>query len=80
MFPHPGLASPSGLWETVGMANKRVPKVGDRVDVIGHHGAFVVSEIDTKLQTAKLKRIGRPGLTLNVGWHHIGFLDEQDAS
>ena len=61
------------------MAKKRVPKVGDRVDAIGHHGAFVVSKI-AKLQTAELKRIGRQGLTLNVGWHHIGFLDEQDAS
>jgi len=62
------------------MAKKRVPKVGDRVDAIGHHGAFVVSKIDAKLQTAELKRLGRQGLTLNVGWHHIGFLDEQDAS
>ena len=62
------------------MAKKRVPKVGDRVDAIGHHGAFVVFEINTKLQTAKLTRIGSPGLILNVGWHHIGFLDEPDAS
>jgi hypothetical protein len=62
------------------MAKKRVPKVGDRVDAIGHHGAFVVSEINAKRQTAKLTRFGNPGLILNVGWHHIGFLDDQDAS
>jgi hypothetical protein len=39
------------------MAKKRVPKVGDRVDAIGHHGAFVVSEINAKRQTAKLTRL-----------------------
>jgi len=62
------------------MDRKTVPKVGDRVFAIGHHGAFVVSKINTKRQTAKLRRFGTPGLILNVGWQQIGFLDEQDAS
>ncbi len=38
-------------WET---KERRVPKVGDRVFVRGHPGAFVVFEIDIKFQTAKL--------------------------
>lgn len=54
---------------------RRVPKVGDRVFVRGHPGAFVVFEMDIKFQTAKLVRIGSSYPVLDVEWRFLGYVD-----
>jgi hypothetical protein len=65
------------------MAKKRTPQIGDRVFASGHHGAFVVMEINKGSQTAQLRRIGRDGPTLphlQAEWSNLSFSDEEDAS
>jgi hypothetical protein len=62
---------------------KRTPQVGDRVFAGGHHGAFVVMEINNNNRTAKLQRIGPDGPTyphLQLEWAKLSFTDEEDAS
>ena len=56
----PTIAPRYGLWETVSMASrkKRIPKLDDRVAVLGHTGAFVISSVDGDLRTVVLKPIG----------------------
>jgi hypothetical protein len=59
---------------------KRTPQVGDRVLAHGNHGAFVVSELHTENQTAKVTKIGTQFPVLIVEWKDLSFLDELDES
>ena len=69
-----------GLWETAGMANrkKRIPKLDDRVAVLGHAGAFVISIVDGDLRTVELKPIGRHFALSAIPWRALAFLNEED--
>ena len=62
------------------MAKNRTPKVGDHVTPHGNHGAFVVSELYPKNQTAKVTKIGTQFPVLVVEWKDLSFLDELDES
>jgi hypothetical protein len=76
----PIIAPRYGLWETVGMANrkKRMPKLDDRVAVLGHTGAFLISSVDGDLRTVELKPIGRHFALSTIPWRALRFLDEKD--
>ena len=76
----PTIAPRYGLWETPGMANrkKRIPKLDDRVAVLGHTGAFVISSVDGDLRTVELKPIGRHSALSTIPWRTLTFLDEED--
>ena len=76
----PTIAPRYGLWETVGMANrkKRIPKLDDRVAVLGHTGAFVISSVDGDLRTVELKPIGRHFALSTIPWRALTFLDDED--
>jgi hypothetical protein len=64
------------------MANskKRLPNKGDRVAALGQHGTFVVSQVDSTIQTVELKMIGRDFALSTIPWRALTFLDELDAS
>jgi hypothetical protein len=64
------------------MANrkKRIPKLVDRVAVLGHSGAFVISSVDSDLRTVELKPIGRHFALSAVPWRALTFLDEEDKT
>lgn len=62
------------------MAKNRTPKVGDRVLAHGNHGAFMVSELHTANQTAKVTKIGTQFPVLVVKWADLSFIDELDES
>jgi hypothetical protein len=76
----PTIAPRYGLWETVGMANrkKHIPKLDDRVAVLGHTGAFVISSVDGDLRTVELKPIGRNFALSAIPWRALRYLDEED--
>jgi hypothetical protein len=76
------LAIGSGLWETEGMAKrkKRIPKKGDRVTTVGHKGAFIVSGVDSTMESAELKQIGHDLALSTIPWDELKFLDELDES
>jgi hypothetical protein len=76
----PTIAPRYGLWETVGMANrkKHIPKLDDRVAVLGHTGAFVISSVDGDLRTVELKPIGRHFALSAIPWRALRYLDEED--
>jgi hypothetical protein len=63
------------------MANRerRIPKLDDRVAVLGHTGAFVISSIDRGLRTVELKPIGRHFALSTIPWRTLTFLDEIDV-
>ena len=77
---HRGVVIESGPCETLGMANrkKRIPKLDDRVAVLGHTGAFVISSVDGDLHTVELKPIGRHFALSTIPWRTLTFLDEED--
>jgi hypothetical protein len=60
------------------MANrkKRIPKMGDRVTALGQDGTFVVSGVDSSLQTVELKMIGNDFALSTIRWGALTFLDE----
>jgi hypothetical protein len=58
----------------------RPPKEGDRVVVLGHTGAFVISDLDCDLRTVELKAIGHEFALSTVPWSALTSLDEEDAS
>ena len=62
------------------MANrkKRIPKLDDRVAVLGHTGPFVISSVDGDLRTVELKPIGRHFALSTIPWRTLTFLDEED--
>jgi hypothetical protein len=74
----------STLWSggTADMANrkKRIPKLDDRVAVLGHTGAFVISSVDGDLRTVELKPIGTHFALSTIPWRTLMFLDEEDKA
>jgi len=77
----PTISPRYGLQETVSMASrkKRIPKLDDRVAVLGHTGAFVISSVDGDLRTVELKPIGRHFALSTIPWRVWTFLDEEDT-
>jgi len=67
------------LW-ALANRKKRIPKLDDRVAVLGHTGAFVISSVDGDLCTAELKPTGRGFALSTIPWSTLTFLDEEDAS
>jgi hypothetical protein len=57
------------------MANKPKPKIGDRVGVHGHNGAFEVVAITSGPDMAKLRLIGHPNHMIDVPVGELTFLD-----
>ena len=58
---------------------KRSPQNGDRVSVRGEKGAFVVYSVNSMVEAADVKLIGKD-LTLSaMPWDALTFLDEEDA-
>jgi hypothetical protein len=76
----PTIAPRYGLCETVDMANrkKRIPKLDDRVAVLGHNGAFVIWGVDGDLRTVELKPIGSHFALSAIPWRALTFLDQED--
>jgi len=76
----PTISPRYGLQETVSMASrkKRIPKLDDRVAVLGHTGAFVISSVDGDLRTVELKPIGRHFALSAIPWRALTFLDQED--
>jgi hypothetical protein len=53
----------------------RVPKKGDRVAIRGEKGAFVVYDVDDRLECAELKQIGRELALSSIPWTKLTFLN-----
>jgi hypothetical protein len=54
---------------------KRVPKKGDRVAALGHHGTFVVSDVDKTIEAVELRMIGRGVALSTIPWATLTYLD-----
>ena len=51
-----------------------VPKMGDRVGMVGQSGLFEVVDVNMLMQTAKLKATdGQGHITRNVPWTSLKF-------
>jgi hypothetical protein len=59
---------------------KRIPKKGDRVAALGHHGTFVVSDVGRTIEAVELRMIGRSFALSTIPWGTLTYLDELDAS
>jgi hypothetical protein len=59
---------------------KRIPKKGDHVKTPGHNGAFVVSGVDSDIESAELKHVGSTLALSTIPWRALTFLDELDES
>jgi hypothetical protein len=60
------------------MPTTRKPQIGDHVFANGHHGPFIVMDVDRKNRTVVLNRIEHNGPTLpqlRVGWQDLSFQD-----
>jgi len=57
---------------------KCIPKLDDRVAVLGHTGAFVISSVDGDLRTVELKPIGSHFALSAIPWRALTFLDQED--
>jgi hypothetical protein len=58
----------------------RIPQNGDRVEVRGQKGAFVVYSVSHKHQVVELKQIGQDFALSSIPWAALTFLDELDES
>src|SRR5260370_824569 len=74
-----GVAQKFCLWETLGMAKrrKRIPKNGDRVSVRGETGTFVIYGVNSFVQAADMKLIGKDLALSAIPWDALTFLDEE---
>jgi hypothetical protein len=77
------LATESGLWETVGMAKKYIPKIGDQVCWGGHGFArYLIVHVDDAKHTARVKNAtGSPVLlSPDFPWAELMPLDESEVA
>jgi hypothetical protein len=60
--------------------NKRIPKKGDRVAVLGQNGTFFVSSVDSIIENVLVKMIGHDFALDAIPWRALTYLDELDSS
>jgi hypothetical protein len=59
------------------MPDKRIPKKGDRVTIVGQEGVFAVHSVDGNLRSADLQQLGSDLRLASIPWDSITFLDAE---
>ena len=55
--------------------DKRIPKTGDRVNVVGRDPVFAVYSVDGALQVVDVQELGSDLRLASIPWDSIDFLD-----